>query len=293
MSEPIWIGQPRACAARRKAVISVRITTSPTKVDGARRDTSSGSGSPAFMPIGVALTTRSKPAGSLEPVRTLDLRIVPAQPRGQALGGVGLPVVQGDRADAGSGQRGGNRAADAAGAHHQHAGPGQLQALALHAAHEALAVEQVAFERAVDRAPHCVAGAGHVHRRGDAVEQAHGGHLVRHGDERAADVGEREHRAQEGGVVRRLAAHGHHARVDADVVEVRVVDHRRLEGVRGVADVGDEFGVAVDHGVWAWWRTASSARLRRGPSGRSAGDPGCQGGYGPWTRCGPGWHRGR
>ena len=35
------------------------ITTSPTKVEGAMRSTSIGSGSPAFMPIGEALTTMS------------------------------------------------------------------------------------------------------------------------------------------------------------------------------------------------------------------------------------------
>ena len=70
MSEPTCTGQPLAWAALRKAVISVRITTSPTKVRASRRDTSSGSGSPSFMPMGVALTTRSKPAGSGLPVFT-------------------------------------------------------------------------------------------------------------------------------------------------------------------------------------------------------------------------------
>ena len=34
------------------------------------RETSNGSGSPGFMPSGVALTTRSNPAGSLDPVVT-------------------------------------------------------------------------------------------------------------------------------------------------------------------------------------------------------------------------------
>ncbi len=48
-----------------------RITTSPTKVSGSRRCTSTGSGSPGSMPSGVALTTRSKPAGSRSPVHTL------------------------------------------------------------------------------------------------------------------------------------------------------------------------------------------------------------------------------
>lgn len=44
--------------------------TSPAKADGSMRDRSTGSGSPSFMPSGVALTTRSYPAGSFEPVLT-------------------------------------------------------------------------------------------------------------------------------------------------------------------------------------------------------------------------------
>ena len=48
-------------------MISVFITTSPTKVDGSIRSTSIGSGSPGFIPSGEALTTTSKPAGSRDP----------------------------------------------------------------------------------------------------------------------------------------------------------------------------------------------------------------------------------
>ena len=70
MSEPTCTRQPRALAAVRKAVISVFITTSPTKVRASSRDMSMGSGSPGFMPSGVAFTTRSMPAGSLLPVLT-------------------------------------------------------------------------------------------------------------------------------------------------------------------------------------------------------------------------------
>ena len=66
MSEPICTGQPRAFAACKKAVISDFITTSPTNVRGSMRDTSIGIASPSFMPMGVAFTTKSNPAGSLE-----------------------------------------------------------------------------------------------------------------------------------------------------------------------------------------------------------------------------------
>jgi hypothetical protein len=48
-------------------VISSFMTTSPTSVEGIRCVTSMGSGSPAFMPSGVALTTMSNPAGSFDP----------------------------------------------------------------------------------------------------------------------------------------------------------------------------------------------------------------------------------
>jgi hypothetical protein len=48
-------------------VIYSFMTTSPTKVDGAMRSTSIGSGSPSLMPSGVALTTKSWPARSAEP----------------------------------------------------------------------------------------------------------------------------------------------------------------------------------------------------------------------------------
>jgi hypothetical protein len=43
----------------QEGVISCFITTSPTKVPGAIQETSTGSGSPSFMPSGVALTTIS------------------------------------------------------------------------------------------------------------------------------------------------------------------------------------------------------------------------------------------
>jgi len=70
MSVPTCTGHPRSIAARRNGVNSSFITTSPTNVPEARRDTSSGSGSPGFMPSGVALTTTSQPDGSFDPVRT-------------------------------------------------------------------------------------------------------------------------------------------------------------------------------------------------------------------------------
>ena len=51
-------------------IVGALITTSPTNVSAASRDTSTGSGSPCFMPSGVAFTTNSCPAGSLLPLVT-------------------------------------------------------------------------------------------------------------------------------------------------------------------------------------------------------------------------------
>jgi len=79
------------------------------------------------------------------------------------------------------------------------------------------------------------------------LEQRHGARLVRHRDQRAADVLEREHRAQESRVVLGPAAHRNDDRIDAGSLEVRVVDQRRLEGVRRPADVGEQRRGSANH----------------------------------------------
>jgi hypothetical protein len=116
---------------------------------------------------------------------------------------------------------------------------------------------------AVKRLPDGVAGTSHLRGGRHFVQQADRDHLVWHGDERAADVGQREDALEEDRVVGRLATHGHHDGVHAHVFKVGVVDHRRLEAVRRVADVGDEFGVAVDHGG-ALWGGRQCATVGRG-----------------------------
>ena len=58
---------------------------------------------------------------------------------------------------------------------------------------EAFAIEQIALQAPIARTPHRVARAGEPHGRRGLVEQRHGGHFVRHRDQRAADVGEPEH----------------------------------------------------------------------------------------------------
>ena len=58
---------PEARATAMKRVTAGAVITQPQNMDGSSFDTSSGYGSPSFMPTGVALSTRSKPVGSALP----------------------------------------------------------------------------------------------------------------------------------------------------------------------------------------------------------------------------------
>ena len=139
----------------------------------------------------------SKPAGSFEPVSTFERRIVGAEAAGERLHRGGVGVEDREAGDAGLGERGGDRRADAARADDERAGACEGAALAEDAADEALAVEHVADEPAVGVDADGVAGAGDRDGRRHLVEQADGGDLVRHGDQRAVDVGEAEDEPQE------------------------------------------------------------------------------------------------
>ena len=56
------------------------------------------------------------------------------------------------------------------------------------------------------------------------------------------------------------ATHWHHYRIDAFFFKIRVVDERRFKTVRGMANVGDQLGLAVDvH----WVITRSVVALNR------------------------------
>ena len=75
------------------------------------------------------------------------------------------------------------------------------------------------------------------------------GDLVRHGHQRTADVGEVEQRPEEVRVVLGTCTPiGHDDGVYPVLLEPRVVDHRRLEGERRIAQVRDEGGLPADHG---------------------------------------------
>jgi hypothetical protein len=92
---------------------------------------------------------------------------------------------------------------------------------------------------------------------------ADGRHLVRHRDERAADVAEAEEQLQELRILLGLHAHRDHDRVDARLLEVRVVDHRRLERLGRVAEMRDQGRPAADHRYFACAAETAARRPRR------------------------------
>lgn len=155
--------------------------------------------------------------------------------------------MEGEVGDFGGGEGGRYGRADAAGADDEGSGACDLLALALEAAHETFAVEHVADQLAVGAELDGVAGAGDAGVGGDLVQQVHGRDLVRHGDEGAVDIGQAEEQPDEGGVIFRPAAHGHDDGVDALFLEIGVVDQRRLEAFRRVAEMGDQLCGAGNH----------------------------------------------
>jgi hypothetical protein len=60
------------------------------------------------------------------------------------------------------------------------------------------------------------------------------------------DVGQPEDQLEKRRVVFGLAAHRHDDRVDAVLVEIRVVDHRRLEALGRMAEMRDKLGASAD-----------------------------------------------
>ena len=115
------------------------------------------------------------------------------------------------------------------------------------AANEALAVEHVADQPPVFGAAHRVARARHLDRRRNLVEQGDDRDLVRHGDERAVEVGEPADLGECAAEILPPDTHRNDGGVEFTPLEPRIVDHRRLEGRRRIADMGDDLRVAVDH----------------------------------------------
>jgi len=152
-----------------------------------------------------------------------------AQAAGQRVGHRRVRIVEIDLRDAGAGERRRDGRPDATTTDDEAARAVERPSLALDAANEPGAVEHVAEKRSVAALDDRVARSGDTNGRRHLVEHRDRRYLMRHRDERAADVREPEQRAKQRGVVLRAHAHRHDDGIDARLLEVRVVDHRRLE----------------------------------------------------------------
>ncbi|MND81281.1 hypothetical protein D3C80_730720 [compost metagenome] len=169
------------------------------------------------------------------------------------------------------GKRRGDRRADTSGTGHDRSLALDLPPSAQHPADETFPVEHVADKAAVRSDFHCVAGSSNLRIGGNFVQQSHGGDLVRHGDQRAMDIGKAEDQFQKCLVVIRPASHRHHDCINAVFLEIGIVDQRRLEGMRRETEMCDEFCVAAYHRPYlpaiSLYRINAARGFRQGTSG--------------------------
>ncbi len=123
----------------------------------------------------------------------------------------------------------------------------QVASLVANAADETLAVEHVGEKRSVLPLQQGIGRAGNSRRRAHLVRELDRGLLVGHRHQRATDVGHFEQLSEEGRIVGTLNPHRHYHRVDAGLLEKGVVDHRRLERLGRVTEMGDQRRPARDH----------------------------------------------
>jgi hypothetical protein len=71
--------------------------------------------------------------------------------------------------------------------------------------------------------------------------------LVRHRDERAGEIGKAADLGKGAREIFAPHAERHDGGVDPMLLEPRIIDHRRLERRRRIADVRDDLRVAVQH----------------------------------------------
>ena len=116
-------------------------------------------------------------------------RIVLEQTSGQRFRRLRADVVQRQGADARCRQRCGNGRADAAAAHHQRPRPLRREPFAPDTENKAFSVKHITAERAVGFGANRVTGARNCRRRAKMLHQPAGGDFVRHGDQRANNIG--------------------------------------------------------------------------------------------------------
>ena len=178
---------------------------------------------------------------------TFELGIVRLQPRSQRLGRIGKGVEQAEPRDPRRRERSGDRRADAATADDQRArplmrrpfratprtkpSPSNMSPTSVPSGRRRIALHAPAIRAVVETSstsPTVVTLCGMVTSAPRILVSFNS-------------------RLQNLGVILGLHPHRHDHRVDADLVEIGIVDHRRLERLGGIAEMRDQNGFASDH----------------------------------------------
>lgn len=110
-----------------------------------------------------------------------------------------------------------------------------------------LSIEYVSEQRTIWPPQDCIARAGNPDSGRHFIQKPYRCDFVRHRDQRAPDICQLKERTQQIRLVFTLDAHRHHSGIDTRVLKVRIVDHGRFEGRRGIAYMRNEDRIAIDH----------------------------------------------
>ena len=179
--------------------------------------------------------------------RNVQPRIVLKQTFGQRFRRLRTDIVQRQGADARRRQRCGNGRADAAAAHHQRPRPSRLETFTRDTEDKAFAIKHIAAQRAVGFGTDRVTGARYRRRWAKMLHQPAGGDFVRHGDQRANNIGHLKQHRHKGGVILRLDAHRHHFGVNLLMSQPRVVNHRRFKLRGRIAKMRYQPRISTNH----------------------------------------------
>ena len=179
--------------------------------------------------------------------RNIQPRIVLKQTPGQRFSRLRTDVVQRQRADARRRQRSGNSRANAAAAHHQRPRPSRLETFTFNTEDKAFAVKHIAAQRTVGFGTNRVARPRYRRRRAQTLHQPAGGDFVRHGDQRANNIGHLKQHRHKGGIILRLHAHRHHFGVNLLMNQPRVVNHRRFKLRGRIAKMRYQPRISTNH----------------------------------------------
>ena len=245
MSVPVTMRQPRRRAASRSGVTTGRVMRSATQAAGSSRSISTGSGSSGDMPTGVALTTRSKPAGS-DDARGHDAGIARGESPDQAVAPRRVDLGDRERRHARFEERERHRGAGAAGADEQRAPRREPASGLLQRGGHGDAVGHVAAPASAGDAIEHVDAAEHAGALRDLVAMAQRCELVRDGDDDAVEVADALCRSHEGVEVVGRDVNGNADGIDLAGGELGGEPGRRLGLADGIADDDVEPGFAAE-----------------------------------------------